>query len=292
MKILLATDGSRFANGAAAFLAHLPHAGKIDLVVLAVTEPVHLHGSDVVMDWIKKNQEAERGRAEEACQSAAAMFEGANVSVECRIVVGHAGRQIVATAKELGADLIVVGAEGHSVVARMLLGSVSDFVATHADCSVLVVRPNKSAGEPSKELHLCIAHDASDSAKRTITQLGAFDWQHHSSIDVVSVISLPFTYMDPPMEFDLEPIRTATEQAVQFSTESLRALTDDVTYHLVEANHVGDAIVRFAKQHNCDVVALGSTGLGLINHLLLGSVANYVLRHADCSIWITRERGQ
>jgi nucleotide-binding universal stress UspA family protein len=54
---------------------------------------------------------------------------------------GHAGNEIVKTAEELKADLIVVGSHGRSEVDRLLLGSVSSFVVSNSRVHVLVVRP-------------------------------------------------------------------------------------------------------------------------------------------------------
>ena len=52
---------------------------------------------------------------------------------------GFAGRCLVDTARGLGASLLVVGARGHGEVTGLLIGSVSEYVATHAKCPVVIV---------------------------------------------------------------------------------------------------------------------------------------------------------
>ena len=59
---------------------------------------------------------------------------------ERRVEVGAAGPTILQVAEEVGAHLIVLGTRGRTGLRRILLGSVAEFVATHASCSVLVVR--------------------------------------------------------------------------------------------------------------------------------------------------------
>ena len=54
--------------------------------------------------------------------------------------VGHEGDALIAAANDRGADLIVVGSEHSSLVGRLLGHSVSDTVAHHAPCDVLIVR--------------------------------------------------------------------------------------------------------------------------------------------------------
>jgi nucleotide-binding universal stress UspA family protein len=57
--------------------------------------------------------------------------------------MGAPHRRIVEVADEWGADLIVVGSHGYRMWERVLLGSVSQSVATHAKCSVWIVREKK-----------------------------------------------------------------------------------------------------------------------------------------------------
>lgn len=52
-------------------------------------------------------------------------------------------QEIVAYAKEIHADVIVVGTHGRSGVSRLLMGSVAEHVVRSAPCPVLVVRPNE-----------------------------------------------------------------------------------------------------------------------------------------------------
>lgn len=53
---------------------------------------------------------------------------------------GHPGAEITALARELGADLIVVGSHGRGRLDRFFLGSVSSYVVDHATSTVMVVR--------------------------------------------------------------------------------------------------------------------------------------------------------
>jgi nucleotide-binding universal stress UspA family protein len=53
---------------------------------------------------------------------------------------GQAARSLIRTAEAVGASLLVVGARGHGELTGVLIGSVSENVATHAKCPVVVVR--------------------------------------------------------------------------------------------------------------------------------------------------------
>jgi len=62
--------------------------------------------------------------------------------------MGVVDLEIVVLAKELQADLIVMGCRGHRGIRRAIEGSISDAVIRHAPCPVLVVRSHESAQDP------------------------------------------------------------------------------------------------------------------------------------------------
>jgi nucleotide-binding universal stress UspA family protein len=68
-----------------------------------------------------------------------AIPEAGDVEIERRVVEGAAAAVLVEESR--GADLLVVGSRGHGGFAQLLLGSVSQQCAHHAECPVVIVRP-------------------------------------------------------------------------------------------------------------------------------------------------------
>jgi nucleotide-binding universal stress UspA family protein len=62
------------------------------------------------------------------------------IEAEFDYITGEPGRQICSSAKDWGADLIIIGRRGRMGLSELLLGSVSNYVIHHAHCSVLVVQ--------------------------------------------------------------------------------------------------------------------------------------------------------
>jgi nucleotide-binding universal stress UspA family protein len=76
---------------------------------------------------------------DELLARARAEAANAGVTLETEAVRGHASQAIVDYARQIGADLIVVGQHGHAGMLDRMLGSTSDRVVDTAGCSVLVV---------------------------------------------------------------------------------------------------------------------------------------------------------
>jgi len=51
---------------------------------------------------------------------------------------------------------------------------------------------------------------------------------------------------------------------------------------------VGKAIIDYAKTNKFDVIIIGTSGMGRVQRMFLGSVANHVIHHAHCSVFAVR----
>jgi nucleotide-binding universal stress UspA family protein len=149
MKILLATDGSSFSRKAVEKCCEFVNFGEqSEIKIISTVErisPMAAEPFAISADYYIQVEDHLRKAAKEAVSEAEKMIAekcaGKNVSVSSEVFTGNVKQSIVDEAKKFGADLIIVGSHGYGFFDRMLLGSVSDFVAHHAPCSVLIVRP-------------------------------------------------------------------------------------------------------------------------------------------------------
>jgi nucleotide-binding universal stress UspA family protein len=68
-------------------------------------------------------------------------IRGTGVDWEFRTVAGSPGEEIVRVAREVGADMVVVGTSRHSSLRNLVLGSTSAYLASHSPTAVLIARP-------------------------------------------------------------------------------------------------------------------------------------------------------
>lgn len=145
MKILLAIDDSKFSETATQTVSQEFPPQNTQVRVLHVVEPMYISippqmsaGYAPELEEMRKDL-LKRGR--ELVATAADKLRAAGFKVDTAVEEGNIRTTIIDQAEDLHADLIVIGSHGRSGLNRFLLGSVSEFVARHAPCSVQIVRP-------------------------------------------------------------------------------------------------------------------------------------------------------
>jgi nucleotide-binding universal stress UspA family protein len=151
MKILLATDGSDYSKAAVNSVAERPWPKGSEVRIVSAMEIPYAPTTEAWVLPSGYNTELERvarEQAEAAVKDAVERIESGKASgleIITKIISGSAREVTLDEAKRWDADLIVLGSHGYSGWQRFLLGSVSHAVATHAHCSVEIVRQKPHA---------------------------------------------------------------------------------------------------------------------------------------------------
>jgi nucleotide-binding universal stress UspA family protein len=149
-RILAATDFSPGGDAAARQAFSLAAGGECRIVLAHVIElasppnPLYAHyavGSVPSPEQLERIK-AEAMRALEALVPAGARSHGLKLKLEVR--AGHPVEVLLDLAKQVAADVIVIGDSGRGTLSRALLGSVADRLVHHAPCSVLVARARQA----------------------------------------------------------------------------------------------------------------------------------------------------
>ena len=152
--LLLATDGSEYSFYAGERAVHLAASLGSKLYILHVVDhgrAFHegVHYGDAVRELASDGREA-IGRI-------STLAREEDVAHEELLVEGRPAEVIVAKARELGADYVVMGVEGKTRVGNALLGSVSQEVLRHADRPVLLVGGRRLPDDPFLSGHFRLA---------------------------------------------------------------------------------------------------------------------------------------
>jgi nucleotide-binding universal stress UspA family protein len=140
MKILLAIDDSRFSEEATQAVIRQFKPEETEVRVLHVVEPISFTPPPQMAPQYYPELKEQVQEGEKLVAAAAKKLREAGFTVATGVERGEARGAIVDRATAWPADAIVVGSHGKKGLTRFLLGSVSEAVARHAPCSVIIVR--------------------------------------------------------------------------------------------------------------------------------------------------------
>jgi len=210
--------------------------------------------------------------------------------VELFVEQGSDYAEIIRRAEAWSADLVVVGSQGRSSLPRLVLGSVAERVVRYAHCPVLVVRPS-SHGQC-----VLVATDLSDPSLPAVTAGVAEASRLGQRLVVVHALDLSesawraavgnllgATSLVPPLEVQRD-MREALTTMLQQSIERLGATGEVVVLDGTPA----EAVVRYAEEVSAGLLVIGTHGRTGLARVALGSVADRILRSAECSVLAVR----
>jgi nucleotide-binding universal stress UspA family protein len=289
MRVLMATDGSEEALAASSWLLTFPLPESSIVRVFAVASLAR----DMAAD--REGAEEYRRRWSERTGSiASATRETLRrrwAGVEERVAEGDAREEIVRMADEWPADLVVLGARGLNPVQRALLGSVSIAVVRHTHCPVLVVRGRRRGIRT-----IVLGVDGSPDSLSAASFVGSLPLDPGHRLTLVAAVPPP----PVPPAFELGSSALFLDETLtRWQTEAERVLESVAASFKKEVATIerrapvgqpGEEIVSTANAVGADLIAVGARGHGTFKRLLLGSVSEYVLHHAECPVLVVRPR--
>jgi nucleotide-binding universal stress UspA family protein len=241
--------------------------------------PVSLRGAEEV--WAEKVVE----RAKEAIDAEA-------IEITHSTPRGAPAHEILSAADRFKAELIVLGASDKGGVESLILGSVARNVAQHAKVPVLVAR------EPIGSLsRVVLAVDASDYADHAVRLTARLPLAEDARITIAHVL-LPYQpYAAAAGPEIMAGLAMAVEDVRREQREEAARVVEDAQHRLARCGKQAHLVVRegdpaqellqIVAEEKADLVIAGARGISLIQGLLVGSVADRLLKSAPCSVLLT-----
>jgi nucleotide-binding universal stress UspA family protein len=143
-RALVPLDGSSVAETIIPFIVDIAGPLDMEVVLLRVVEPI----TPVVIEGARhvelEDVEARRTDAEEYLAPIAVELRNRAVRVETRVRRGNPAEQIVAAARETGADLIAMSTHGRGGLGRLVFGSVAQAVLRQVEIPVFLMRATEA----------------------------------------------------------------------------------------------------------------------------------------------------
>jgi nucleotide-binding universal stress UspA family protein len=270
-RIFLATDGSEQSQAAVDVTLAIAKSPTVKVKVAHVwnLDVHHRHGYwDIEV----------RSEAQQLVDTTVARLLAAGVVAEPQIIradSNHAAAALAVEAREFGADLVVVGSRGLSDWRSLTQHSISHQLLSAVDCPVLIVRGrpgSASAGAGTIVMAVAGGDDVAPAARAAAAVA-----QPDASVIVVHVAQAMvgvqgFAYVETRDE-----IRETISRACELLTEA------GISAHGLVAHHgpVATAVSNIAQDYNADLIVVGSSRMGDIGSLFLGSVSHDLLHVTD-----------
>jgi len=202
------------------------------------------------------------------------------VVTSTRILTGHEVRALLEDVRDHQADLLVIGATGHSGVWEMFLGSTAEKLVAHAPTSVLVVHPS-DAGSGFKEL--VVGLDGSPLGERALAVALELGRLWGGTVRAISILEGMSSATTGQRLAEAEDIATLQARA--------RAAAEAAGVRLdleIRSGHAAEMLVGYAREVDADVIIIGATGRERPWSPTAGGTARRVANEAHCAVLLVR----
>jgi nucleotide-binding universal stress UspA family protein len=302
--ILVPLDGSPFAEQALPLAVSIATASRAKLTIVRAWDPSNYRFSSELTPPFLDAEAHDRMVATEYLDAVGGRLRTTSgVTVSAAVIAGRPVDAIHECATNVAADLVVMTTHGLTGWSRAWLGSVADAVVRTVAIPVLLCRPTETAAPMPSPLfsRVVIALDGSPAAEEILphaAELGRMGGASFTLVRVAPRVMMPvhpYTYAAPAWQIDQAALEEAVSHAHDYlnaTAESLKARypgsTIAVDVRLDE--RPGMAIVDAVQDHKADLVALTTHARRGVR-LVLGSVADKVLRGTDGAVLVLRPAG-
>jgi nucleotide-binding universal stress UspA family protein len=302
--VLVPLDGSPFAEQALPWAVAIARAARAKLrlaLVHQVPTPAPLDEASVRLYTkidlaLRKSQReylrrvVQRIRRAHPVQTATAMLQGSPASAVGKYV------------REIGPDLVVMTTHGRGGIHRAWLGSVADQLVRSLEVPMLLIRPRgdgSSSDEAPAVVEILVALDGSRGAEAALPPAAALAKLLGARLALVQAVQPVVMITDPPLPFptgfDEELSRVQQREAQDYLDDVAEQLTAQgvpASGAAVLGHGAFDTIQDAARAPRTGVVALATHGRGGVRRLVLGSMADKLVRAGEHPILVTRPRGR
>jgi len=266
--LLLATDGAESGKSALREALNLAKLCSSKLIAVAVVG-THRHYEDALA-WHREMELAEkamRDRLEPVRRLASE--EG----VDCQILLRRGEDPYLDIVDEAGKNrvsMVIMGTHGRTGIKRLVQGSVTANVIGHAPCHVLVV----PSGVQVKYRNILVATDGSKHSAAAASEAIAIARRCAGTLVIVAVAA---------SDAEVSSANQHVSQVMELAEKEGVGREG-----LVALGKPHEAIVAISKQKDADLIVVGSHGRTGLMHLLMGSVTEQVICHAESAVLVVK----
>ncbi len=299
--IIVPVDGSDFGELALPVAVGIGCKTEGEVRVVTVISPLPFSGSPA--DGVAGGEDESLDLAREKMAGYLADLQKrmtlteCDVPISCHVETGPVVEKLQEYAQDARAELMVLTTHGRGPLRRAWLGSVADGLLRGAPCPVLVIRPKEGEKAEPKDLelrHLLVPLDGSSESREVLPLAKAVAQLFGARLTLLRVIPPPFPLPSPYIHFTAEELDAhvaETEAAQEALKKEAAELAEDGLRVEAEARpgaHPAQGILEFGEEAGVDLIAMTTHGRGGVSRLVLGSVADKVVRAGTAPVLLHR----
>jgi nucleotide-binding universal stress UspA family protein len=201
--------------------------------------------------------------------------------------------EICRLAQTIPADLVVMPTHGRTGLKHVFLGSTAERIVQHSSCPVLVTRGSAlraNNGSRFRIKTILVPIDFSNCSREGLRYAIAFANEFAAKIILLHATYLGYIYSaEGTALYDIPGLQKAARKTAQ---RKMRELVRSVNFGAVKFETAftdGSPVIdicAFAKDHDVDLIITSTHGFTGFTHILIGSIAEQVVRHAPCSVLV------
>ena len=207
--------------------------------------------------------------------------------------------EICRLGQTIPADLIVMPTHGRTGLKHVFLGSTAERIVQHSSCPVLVTRRNAlqaNNGSRFRIKTILVPVDFSSCSREGLEYAIALANEFGAKIILLHATYLGYIYSSEGTAiYDLPALQKAARKTAE---HKMRELVRSVNFGAVKLETAftdGSPVIdicAFAKNHDVDLIITSTHGFTGFTHVLIGSIAEQVVRHAACSVLVVPSHPQ
>ncbi len=279
-RIAVGIDGSPTSEAAAHVAIMLAMRERTEIHLISVIEELPQY---VASHEGAASDMAQAQRYFSACHDrVTAEAERWGVSVTSHLAHGHEAQEIIALARAIGADVIVIGHAGHSAIWGTALGGTAHQIVQRTPCTALVVREHTPGMEFA---HIAVALDGSPLGWEAFAVALDLSRSVHRPLHVLSVLEKAF-----PDQGDATAPTPQQSIVLHAQTRAIARATAAGTPVEVEtrSGSASEQLIAAARAHEADLLIMGATGHERPWSQTTGGTAMKVVEEAPCAVLIVR----
>lgn len=296
-KILVPLDGSPLGEHALPFALGIAKAcgAQVHIALVHVPEAYSDYEAPGAEDLGIEAKSREQAYLEALARRLGGMPKG---TIHVHHLEGIPQETLAAEVVQREIDLVVMNVHGWGYLSRAITGSVSDYLMRHLAVPMLVMHARDSSTDLARDSaikSILICLDGSELAETIIRPAVALGSLWNARFDLVRVASLAGPLAVGGGEEAQATRRHLLDKASKDATAYLKGVAQRIgqggsstQIHAPVHANTAAAILETAKTTACDAIAVATHGRGGLSRLLLGSVADKVMRGADCPVLVYR----